>query len=147
MESRENRWMADVNHCLSKTLVSTYGSDTVFVLEDLVGVRFATEQVAKAQRYEQVSWAFFQFGQMLTYKANKVGSMVVEVSAAYTSQRCPKCGTIKKSNRDKHHHEYHCPCGYLSNDDRVGAMNIQQLGTQYVSGVENPKFEKQKANS
>ena len=147
MESRENRWMADVNHCLSKTLVFLYGSDTVFVLEDLIGVRFATEQVAKSQRYEHVSWAFFQFGQMLTYKANKVGSMVVEVSAAYTSQRCPKCGTIKKSNRDKHHHEYHCPCGYRSNDDRVGAMNIQQLGTEYVSGVANPKFEKQKANS
>jgi transposase len=117
------------------------------VLEDLIGVRFATEQVAKSQRYEHVSWAFFQFGQMLTYKANKVGSMVVEVSAAYTSQRCPKCGTIKKSNRDTHNHEYHCPCGYRSNDDRVAAMNIQQLGTQYVSGVENPKFEKQKANS
>ena len=50
MESRENRWMADVNHCLSKTLVSLYDSDTVFVLEDLIGVRFATEQVAKAQR-------------------------------------------------------------------------------------------------
>jgi hypothetical protein len=29
----------------------------------------------------------------------------------------------------------------------LAAMNIQQLGTQYVSGVENPKFEKQKANS
>ena len=147
MESRENRWMADVNHCLSKTLVFLYGSDTVFVLEDLIGVRFATEQVAKSQRYEHVSWAFFQFGQMLTYKANKVGSMVVEVSAAYTSQRCPKCGTIKKSNRDTHNHEYHCPCGYRSNDDRVGAMNIKQLGTEYVSGVANPKFEKQQANS
>jgi putative transposase len=73
--------------------------------------------------------------------------MVVEVGAAYTSQRCPKCGTIKKSNRDHHNHEYHCQCGYRSNDDRVGAMNIQQLGTQYVSGVKNPKFEKQKANS
>ncbi|NYA62920.1 transposase, partial [Lactobacillus salivarius] len=39
-------------------------------------------------------------------------------------------------------HEYHCDnCGYRSNDDRIGAMNIQLLGTQYISGQEQPKFE------
>ncbi|MCI5760939.1 MAG: transposase, partial [Ligilactobacillus agilis] len=39
-------------------------------------------------------------------------------------------------------HEYHCSnCGYRSNDDRLGAMNIQLLGTQYISGQEQPKFE------
>lgn len=33
-------------------------------------------------------------------------------------------------------------CGYRSNDDRIGAMNIQELGKQYVSGVTAPKFKK-----
>ena len=28
-----------------------------------------------------------------------------------------------------------------SNDDRLGAINIQLLGTQYISGQEQPKFE------
>ena len=32
-------------------------------------------------------------------------------------------------------------CDYRSNDDRLGAMNIQLLGTQYISGQEQPKFE------
>ena len=45
-------------------------------------------------------------------------------------------------NRNHEKHEYHCDnCGYRSNDDRIGAMNIQLLGTQYISGQEQPKFE------
>ncbi|WP_046922129.1 transposase, partial [Ligilactobacillus ruminis] len=56
---RENRWMTDINHQLSKTLVNRYGVDTLFVLENLANVRFATEKVTKTQRYEQVSWAFY----------------------------------------------------------------------------------------
>lgn len=142
---RENRWMTDINHRLSKTLVDRYGANTLFVLENLVNVRFATEKVAKDRRYEQVSWAFYQLEQFLTYKAHLVGSEVVDVSARYTSQRCPKCGRINKDNRNHHLHLYQCDrCGYKSNDDRIGAINIQLLGTQYVSGVPRPAFKKSK---
>ncbi|WP_143450202.1 zinc ribbon domain-containing protein, partial [Ligilactobacillus agilis] len=71
-----------------------------------------------------------------------INGEVMEVSAQYTSQHNPKCGTIKKSNRNHYLHEYYCSnCGYRSNDDRLGAMNIQLLGTQYISGQEQPKFE------
>ncbi|WP_373842420.1 RNA-guided endonuclease TnpB family protein [Limosilactobacillus sp.] len=140
---RENRWMADVNHQLSKTLVERYGANTLFVLENLVNVRSATEKVAKGRRYEQVSWAFFQLGQFLTYKAHLTSSEVVQVSAKYTSQRCPKCGRIWKNNRHHDTHLYVCDeCGYCSNDDRIGAMNIQLLGTRYVSGNKHPAFNK-----
>lgn len=139
---RENRWMSDVNHRLSKTLVDYYGSDTLFVLEDLTNVRFATEKVAKAKRYEQVSWAFYQLGQFVTYKAHLVGSEVVQVSAKYTSQRCPKCGQIRKESRNHQLHQYHCPyCGFTTNDDRIGAMNLYDLGKQYIAGNEHPKIE------
>ncbi|MBR4153059.1 MAG: transposase [Selenomonadaceae bacterium] len=58
------------------------------------------------------------------------------------SQRCPKCGSINKANRHHNIHEYICRCGYRSNDDRVGAMNIQLLGTLWISGDERPHFEK-----
>ncbi len=34
--------MSDVNHQVSKTLVQTYGKQTLFVLEDLTGVTFDT---------------------------------------------------------------------------------------------------------
>ncbi|PAY61418.1 RNA-guided endonuclease TnpB family protein [Ligilactobacillus salivarius] len=123
LSGRENRWISDVNHCLSKTLVQKYGANTLFVLENLNGVSFERTDLP-------------------TYKAHLHNSEVVEVSAKYTSQRCPKCGVIKKDNRNHEKHEYHCDnCGYRSNDDRIGAMNIQLLGTQYISGQEQPKFE------
>ena len=142
LSGRENRWMTDVNHRLSKTLVQKFGSNTLFVLEDLTGVSFERTDLPKALRNQNKSWAFYQLAQFLTYKAHLNNSEVIEVSAQYTSQRCPKCGTIKKSNRNHDLHEYHCSnCGYRSNDDRLGAMNIQLLGTQYISGQEQPKFE------
>ena len=68
---RENRWMTDVNHQLSKTLVKTYGKNTLFVLEDLTNVTFnTTKNRSKDHRYEHNSWAFYQLEQFLTYKAN-----------------------------------------------------------------------------
>ena len=73
---RENRWMSDVNHRLTKTLIDHYGSNTIYALEDLTDVRFATEKSPKDQRYEIVSWAFYQFEQFLTYKANLNSSAV-----------------------------------------------------------------------
>ena len=141
---RENRWMSDVNHRLTKTLIDHYGSNTIYALEDLTDVRFATEKSPKDQRYEIVSWAFYQFEQFLTYKANLNSSAAVKVPAKYTSQRCPKCGRIHKDNRDHELHLYTCDkCGYKSNDDRLAAMNIQFLGTLYRSGEEAPQFNKQ----
>ncbi|MCI6062027.1 MAG: transposase, partial [Ligilactobacillus salivarius] len=69
-------------------------------------------------------------------------SQVLIVSAKYTSQRCPKCGQIRKENRNHRIHRYDCVfCGFKTNDDRVGAMNLYELGKQYISGIENPKFE------
>lgn len=144
---RENRWMSDVNHQITKTLVEYYGPKTLFVLEDLTNVRKVTEKVRKNQRYEQVSWAFYQFEQDLIYKSNLNQCLVLKVDAHYTSQRCPKCGQIRKANRDHDNHVYVCQhCGYSSNDDHIGAMNIQQLGIQYVSGVQEPHYIKLNGN-
>jgi len=42
---RENRWMQDVNHQVSKALVAQNTKHTLFVLEDFSGVRNATETV------------------------------------------------------------------------------------------------------
>ena len=144
---RENRWMTDVNHQLSKTLVDYYGPNTLFVLEDLTNVRFATEKHHKDSRYEAVSWAFYQFEQHLTYKARMNESEVLKVYAYYTSQRCPKCGTIDKKNRLNKEHAFCCKnCAYKSNDDRVAAINIQQLGTEWISGTERPCYTKVEIN-
>lgn len=144
ISGRENRWMSDVNHQISKTLVQKYGKDTLFVLEDLAGVSFEESNLSRTakQNYDLRSWSFYQLEQFLTYKAHENRSEVLKVSAKYTSQRCPKCGTIRKANRDHHKHLYSCQCGYKSNDDRIGAMNIQLLGTMWISGDPHPRYER-----
>ena len=144
ISGRENRWMSDVNHQISKTLVRKYGKDTLFVLEDLTGVSFDERNLSRTakQRYDLRSWSFYQLEQFLKYKAQETGSEVLKVSAKYTSQRCPVCGRIHKQSRDHNRHLYSCPCGYKSNDDRVGAMNIQNLGKRWLSGEKNPRYKK-----
>jgi IS605 OrfB family transposase len=133
---RENRWMADVNHRVSKALIERYGANTLFVVEDLTGVRNATERVRIKDRYETVSWAFYQLRTMLEYKAQMNGSKVIAVDPRYTSQTCPKCGHTKKANRNKKKHTFSCKaCGYTSNDDRIGAINLQRKGIEYIAEV------------
>lgn len=146
LAGRENRWMTDVNHQISKTLVRSYGENTLFVIEDLTGVSFSEENLKSRSsdgRRELKSWSFYQFEQFLTYKANKIGAKVLKVPADYTSQRCPVCGRIHKENRNHDTHEYICDvCGYHSNDDRLGAMNLFALGLEYINGEMNPHFSK-----
>lgn len=130
---RENRWMQDVNHCVSKALVESNPKHTLFVLEDLSGVRSATEKIRVKDRYVSVSWSFYDLEQKLIYKAMQHQDKVIKVNPAYTSQCCPVCGHTEKANRNKKIHLFCCQnCGYKSNDDRIGAMNLYRMGIDYL---------------
>jgi IS605 OrfB family transposase len=136
---RENRWMQDVNHCVSKALVESNPKHTLFVLEDLSGVRNATERVKTKDRYVSVSWSFYDLEQKLIYKARQNQSTVIKVDPRYTSQCCPICGHIEKANRNKKIHLFTCKnCGYKSNDDRIGAMNLYRMGINYLEDSQVP---------
>ena len=130
---RENRWMNDVNHCISKALVCSNPEGTLFVLEDLTGIRGATERVRIKDRYTQVSWTYYDLEQKLAYKAKKYGSSMLSVDPAFTSQTCPICGHVDKKSRRHETHTFKCTaCGYTTNDDRIGAMNLQRMGIEYL---------------
>lgn len=130
---RENRWIQDVNHCISKALVENNPKGTLHVIEDLSGIRSATERIRVKDRYVSVSWAYYDLEQKLIYKANEHGQKVIKVNPRYTSQTCPNCGHVDKGNRDKHNHVFRCKnCGYTSNDDRIGAMNLYRMGIEYL---------------
>ena len=136
---RENRWMQDVNHQVSKALVLNNPKHTLFVLEDLSGVRSATERVRTKDRYVSVSWSFYDLEQKLIYKAKRNRSTVIKVNPRYTSQCCPVCGHIEKANRNKKLHLFTCKnCGYKSNDDRIGAMNLYRMGIGYLEKAQVP---------
>ena len=136
---RENRWMQDLNHQVSKALVKNNPKHTLFVLEDLSGIRNATERVKTKERYVSVSWAFYDLEQKLIYKAKQNQSSVIKVNPCYTSQSCPICGHTEKSNRNKKIHLFSCKnCGYRSNDDRIGAMNLYRMGINYLVDSQVP---------
>lgn len=131
---RENRWMQDVNHCVSKALVESNPKHTLFVLEDLTGIRAATERVQRKDRYVSVSWSFYDLEKKIKYKAALNESSVINVDPHYTSQTCPICGHTEKTNRNKKKHTFCCKnCGYTSNDDRIGAMNLYRMGINYLA--------------
>lgn len=134
--------MHDVNHCVSKALVEQNHKNTLFVSEDLTGVRGATEKVRVKDHYVMVSWAFYDLEQKLTYKAAANNCAVIKVPPQYTSQCCPMCGHIERGNRDKKLHIFKCKsCGYTSNDDRIGAMNLHRMGINYL--VSKQKYQMQ----
>lgn len=131
---RENRYVQDVNHCISKALVENNPKGTLHVLEDLSGIRSATEKVRVKDRYVMVSWSYYDLEQKLMYKALKNHQLVIKVDPRYTSQTCPKCGHTERGNRNKKLHRFCCKnCGYQSNDDRIGGMNLHRMGIDYLN--------------
>lgn len=124
VKGKERRFGADANHCISKMIVDGLQSGDTVVLEDLTGIRSRANRFRKAQRAAINRWNFFQLEQFLTYKAAGRGIGVVHVDARYTSQRCSKCGSIKRSNR-RCQSIFKCKnCGFSHNADLNAAKNI-----------------------
>lgn len=104
-----------------------------FVLEDLSVVRSATEKVHLKDRYVSGSWSFYNLEQKLIYKANQHQDKVIKVNLFYTSQSCSMYGHTKKANRNKRIYLFCCKnCGYKYNNDKIGAMNLYRMGTDYL---------------
>ena len=130
--NRENRWMDNYLHCLAKTLVNQFPSGTVFVMEDLSGAVGNLVKVVHERRSYLVSWPYRKFIDFLSYKAKLRGQRVLLVNASRTSSTCPVCGKESYSARSYRMHEYHCECGYRSNDDRAAAINIRKRGLDKI---------------
>ncbi len=133
LSGRERRFATDINHCLSKKIVQK-AKDTGrgLALEDLTGIRDRA-RLRKPQRTELNSWAFYQLGQFIQYKAALAGVPVVFVDPAYTSQTCSCCGFVDKSNR-KSQDKFLCgSCGFSANADRNAATNISIRGWGVVN--------------
>lgn len=129
MSGREKRFSRDVNHVITKSIVSK--NAFVFALEDLSGIR--NKRRGKVLNKWLSSWPFYQFEQFLKYKAEAIGSKVEFVDARYTSQRCSCCGHIDKHNRYKS--IFKCvACGYENNADINASLNIRD---RYILSVEN----------
>ena len=122
LSGKEKRFSKDFNHCISKHISNL--NCGIFALEDLKNIRKQKIHNKKFNKWLS-SWAFYQFEQFLTYKAEALGKRIVHIDPRYTSQKCSCCGSIKKENRNKS--KFKCgECGYHNHSDINAAINIKQ---------------------
>ena len=132
LSGKESRFRRSVNHMISKRLVSK-AKDThrQIALEDLKGIGESTV-VRHSQRRRHKSWAFSQLRTFIEYKAKLAGVLVQLVDPRNTSCTCPRCGLVSKFNR-KSQSLFSCQqCGFASNADLVGAINISRRASVNV---------------
>lgn len=127
---KEARWMRDINHKLSRQVVSHAQQQGVGVirLERLAGIRGRTARTsggAKARKNNRLlaTWPFHQLATFIAYKAERAGITVEWVDPAHTSQICPACFR-RNTATDR---RYRCAdCGWTGHRDSVGAINISR---------------------
>ncbi len=127
--ARESRFVRDINHCISKSIVSTaQGTSRGIALENLKGIRGrirAKGTVSKRHKRVLHSWSFAQLRSFIAYKARVAGVLVVLVDPAYTSQTCSRCGHCERANR-KSQAKFLCrSCGFSAHADLNAAVNIR----------------------
>ena len=70
LSGKERRFATNTNHVISKQIVAlAKGTGRGIALEDLSGIRERITARTGKQRYDLHSWAFFQLGQFILYKA------------------------------------------------------------------------------
>lgn len=139
LSGKEQRFMKDVNHCISKSMIKFAVQENVSVigLEDLTNIRENTNgKLHKKQRYLHNSWAFRQLQSFIEYKAKQVGILVEYVNPEYTSQTCNRCNHISKNNRKGL--RFHCEaCGFEMNADLNASRNIEHRTRDFRYSVES----------
>ncbi len=125
---KEARHVKNINHCISKTIVTeAKRTGRGISLEELKGIRDRV-RLRKPERVTLHSWSFDQLGQFIVYKATMAGVPVVYVDPAYTSQMCAECGYTDKNNRVSHGSFTCRSCGHAQHADRNASRNIAQRG-------------------
>ncbi len=133
LSGKETRWMTDLNHCISKAIVSNCQQGDVIVFEDLKHIRDRIK-LQKKQRLIIHSWTFYQLQQFVEYKALDIGIPIIHIDPHYTSQLCSKCG--QKGIRNKH--SFACPsCGHKNNADFNASYNIQKASLAFLDGAQS----------
>ena len=128
INNKEQRIMKDIDHKISHDIVKTAKEHNVRVikLERLSNIR-STTRTSRKNNHSLHNWSFYRLMQFIEYKAKRVGISVEYVNPAYTSQKCPICGSVHHAN-DR---SYVCECGFHTHRDLLGAMNICR-STEYV---------------
>ena len=118
ISGRETRYMAWVNHNISKSIVNNFDGGKI-VMEDLKGIR--KKRRGRVMNYWISNWSFYQLQSFIEYKAVKKGIEIVKVKPNYTSQICSRCGEFGSRSKSL----FVCShCGYSLNADLNASRNL-----------------------
>ncbi len=122
LSGREQRWMRDVNHVISRRIVDGLQAGDAIVMEKLTHIRERAKQ-RRTQRGIFHSWAFGQLQSFIEYKSWERGIAVEYVDPRYTSQDCSRCG--HRSGRNAH--RFSCSaCGHRAHADLNSCHNLRR---------------------
>ena len=126
---KEARFVKDVNHTISKSIVAeAERTGRGIAVEDLTGIRDRA-RLAKPQRAAIGSWAFAQLRGFLAYKAQAAGVPFEAVDPAYSSRECSGCGHTERRNRPDRDTFACVSCGVLLDADHNAARNLARRGS------------------
>ncbi len=139
---KQERFVRDTNHCISKELVKdARASKKALGLEDLTWIRARAHGLNKEMRWQMGNWAFAQLRQFCEYKARLAGVAVVVVDPRLTSRTCAECGCCEKGNRKSQKHFQCLACGHTANADANASQNIARraaVNRPIVAGLPSP---------
>ena len=133
---KQSRFVRDVNHVVSKSLVRTAShSRKALALEELTNLRDRADTVSREMRWLLGNWAFLQLRQFIQYKAQANGVPVHRVDPRNTSCTCSRCGYCDKANR-KSQSKFQCQqCGLTINPDFNAALNVKTRAENQAEGL------------
>jgi len=130
---KESRFRKDVNHVISKLLVTKAKAlGYSLALEELKNINKRVT-VKRVNRNERMSWSFAQLRCYIAYKAELYGVPLAIVPAPYTSQTCSECQHCEKANRKSQAVFLCVSCGHTENADFNASKNIANLGELSIS--------------
>ncbi len=120
----------DFLHKLTTNLVK---ENKFIAMEKLDIKQMSQQKFFNARNMLDCSWG--EFGNLLNYKAENAGCLVVKVNPKNTSKMCSQCGSLQ--DMPLWVREYKCEnCNMVLDRDHNSAINILKLG-QELSYVEN----------
>ena len=126
---RQSRYVADVNHCISKAIVIKAQSQSkAIAMESLTGIRERSHGFGKEMRWLMGNWSFADLGQKVAYKAAFVGVPVIYRDPRNSSRTCSVCGHCDKANRKSQSLFLCLKCGFRENADFNAARNLESGG-------------------
>jgi putative transposase len=115
----------DFLHKLSRYYVNRYD---LIAIEDL-NIRGMLRNHKLSSSISDVAWS--KFAEMLAYKAENAGKLIVRVDPRNTTQRCSRCGGLVKKSLAVRTHRYPY-CGLELDRDYNSAIDILKLGLEKI---------------